>query len=70
MLLSDRMSQEGQLEANLEDRRKRASDDEEKKAQELAARQDAEMASLKHKHIEERIRLEEENRVDLNCVSD
>jgi hypothetical protein len=68
MLLSDRMSQEGQLEANLEDRRKRASDDEEKKAQELAARQDAEMASLKHKHIEERIRLEEENRVDLNCV--
>jgi hypothetical protein len=68
MLLSDRMSQEGQLEANLEDRRKRASDDEEKKAQELTARQDAEMASLRQQHIEERDRLEEKNRVALDYV--
>jgi hypothetical protein len=68
LLLCDRTSQEGQLEANLEDRRKRASDDEEKKAQELAARQEAEMASLKQQHIEERIRLEEENRVALDCI--
>jgi hypothetical protein len=61
-LLSNRRGLERQLEDELEDSRKSANEEEEKKAQELTTRQDEEMISLKLKHIQARVQLVEENK--------
>jgi hypothetical protein len=67
-LKSNRMAQREQLENKLEDSQKQADEELQTKAKELIAKQDAEMVSLKQRHIEEKIRLGEETRVALIYV--